>query len=87
MGQWLGLSRSVGTHHRYACFRHFEHNVTSVRAPDWIVGGTGALLTGWGSPRTTLINKMSKLAIARNSGHNFPDGEANMWTAPLSQQG
>jgi formate hydrogenlyase transcriptional activator len=63
------------------------HIVETLQKSNWVVGGTGGAARRLGVPRTTLINKMSKLGIARDSGHGDPDGEANILTAPLSQQG
>jgi formate hydrogenlyase transcriptional activator len=62
------------------------HIVETLQRTNWVVGGTGGAARRLGIPRTTLLGKMSKLGIARDSGHEMPDGEANMWTAPLSQQ-
>jgi formate hydrogenlyase transcriptional activator len=63
------------------------HIVQTLRKTNWVVGGNGGAARRLGLPRTTLINKMSKLGIARDSGHNIPDGDPNMWAAPISQQG
>jgi formate hydrogenlyase transcriptional activator len=56
------------------------HIVETLQKSNWVVGGTGGAARRLGVPRTTLINKMSKLGIARDSGHNIADGKAAMWT-------
>jgi formate hydrogenlyase transcriptional activator len=63
------------------------HIVETLRKTNWVLGGTGGAARRLGVPRTTLIHKMSKLGIVRDSGHNMPDREADMWTAPLSLHG
>ena len=62
-----------------------DHIVETLRKTNGVVGGTGGAARRLGIPRTTLIHKMSRLGIPRDSGHNMPDGEAHMWTAPLPQ--
>src|ERR1700722_19770614 len=62
------------------------HIVETLRRTNGVVGGTGGAARRLGVPRTTLLGKMSRLGIGRASGHNIRYGEADVWTAPLSQQ-
>lgn len=63
------------------------HIVETLRNTNWVIGGSGGAARRLGVPRTTLIHKMSKLGIARDSGHDVPNREAHPWTAPLLPQG
>jgi formate hydrogenlyase transcriptional activator len=63
------------------------HIVEALRKANGVVGGSGGAARQLGIPRTTLLGKMSKLGIARNSSHDMPDGEADMCAAPLSHRG
>lgn len=67
-------------------FLSFPEPVETLDKTNWVVGGTRGTARRLGVPRTTLIHKMSKLGIARDSVHDMSNGDGSMWAAPLSQR-
>jgi formate hydrogenlyase transcriptional activator len=76
----VGLPRTLADAQRV-------HIAETLRKTNWVVGGTRGAARELGIPRTTLIHRMSKLGILRDSGHNTSKGKAQTSAGPLPQQG
>lgn len=63
---------------------HRAHIVRVLRETNWVVGGPGGAAERLGLPRTTLIGKMNRLGIVRDSGPVGSEIEVNAWSAASS---
>jgi formate hydrogenlyase transcriptional activator len=57
------------------------HIVKVLRATNWVVGGPNGAAARLGMPRTTLIGKMQKLGIVRDTSRDVSEPYAQVWSA------